>query len=224
MKFDYQGKSHQGGIYRILNENNGRFYLGSCKEFKRRSKQHHNALKSGKHSNKYLQADFAKCGDIHFKFEILEVIEGGKQKRIDIEQVYLSKHFDACKGCYNMSKNASSSEGRPFSNTPEETRKKMSDAAKKRLSNPANHPLYGKKFSEESRRKMSESHKGQIPVNVKTYDIRLQSPDGEIVGPIHNLHKFCRDNELRLGNMCMVLSGKRKHHKQWKLLQCEKKQ
>lgn len=46
----------------------------------------------------------------------------------------------------------------------EETRKKMSDVTRKRLKEKG-HPMLGKKFSDESRAKMSESHKGQIPYN-----------------------------------------------------------
>jgi group I intron endonuclease len=218
MKFDYQGKSHAGGVYRIVNTKNGRIYIGSCKEFKRRSKQHHNALMAHTHSNKYLQADYNNHASDDFIFEILEIVIGEKQDRTDREQVYISRLYDGCQQCYNMSKNAASSEGRPFSNTPEETRKKMSEAAKARLSDPANHPLYGKKFTDESRQKMSDSHKGQIPSNVKTHNVTLQSPTGELVGPIYNLHQFCRDNELSLGTTCLLLAGKRSHHKGWKII------
>lgn len=218
MKFDYQGQSHSSGVYRIRNTQNDRVYVGSCKEFKRRSKQHHNALKAGRHSNKFLQADFDKHQSDDFVFEVIEVVVGDKQARTDREQVLISNLFDNCNQCYNMSKNASSSQGRPFSNTPEETRKKMSETAKARLSDPINHPLYGKKFTEESRQKMSDSHKGQLPSNVKTHNVTLQSPTGDLVGPIYNLHQFCRDNQLSLGTTCLLLAGKRNQHKGWKLI------
>lgn len=46
-----------------------------------------------------------------------------------------------------------------------ETRAKMSVAAKKRLADPRNHPMYGKHFSEESKAKNSASHKGRVPWN-----------------------------------------------------------
>lgn len=218
MQFEYQGSSRLGGVYRIFNKRNQRVYIGSCKEFKRRSTQHLNALKRGVHSNKYLQADFDKHGSDEFVFQVLEIVDGGKNDRTDKEQIYLSKLYDNCQQCYNMSKNAASSDGRPFSNTPEETRKKMSEAAKTRLSDPTRHPLYGKKFSDESRKKMSDAHKGQIPSNVKTHHVRLLSPSGEIVGPIYNLHQFCRDNNLSLGTTCLLLAGKRKQHKGWALI------
>jgi len=46
----------------------------------------------------------------------------------------------------------------------EETRAKMAEVTRNRIATKG-HPLKGKKFSEESKRKMSESHKGIIPAN-----------------------------------------------------------
>lgn len=43
---------------------------------------------------------------------------------------------------------------------PEEAKKSISEKAKERLKDKENHPLYGKKHSEESIKKMSEAHKG----------------------------------------------------------------
>jgi len=42
---------------------------------------------------------------------------------------------------------------------PDEVKKKLSNAAKRNLTNPQNNPMYGKKHSEETKHKMSESHK-----------------------------------------------------------------
>ena len=46
----------------------------------------------------------------------------------------------------------------------DETRAKLASATRTRIITKG-HPLQGKKFSEESRKKMSDSHKGQIPYN-----------------------------------------------------------
>lgn len=46
----------------------------------------------------------------------------------------------------------------------EKTKSRMSDGQKKRHSK-GQHPMLGKKFTEESRKRMSNSHKGQIPSN-----------------------------------------------------------
>lgn len=45
-------------------------------------------------------------------------------------------------------------------NPSEETRKKLSKAAKERMSNPENNPMYGKHHTEETKKKISEHHKG----------------------------------------------------------------
>lgn len=42
---------------------------------------------------------------------------------------------------------------------PEETKRKMSESAKKRFAEKTNHPMYGKSHSEESKSKMAESAK-----------------------------------------------------------------
>lgn len=42
----------------------------------------------------------------------------------------------------------------------------------------------------------------------------LISPLGEST-LVHNLSAFCRKNNLRMGNLCKVASGIRKHHKGW---------
>lgn len=76
-----------------------------------------------------------------------------------------------------------------------------------------NHPMYGKHHSAETRRKLSEANKGQIPWNIKDYIVI--SPDGE-KQQIRNLHQFCKDNNLHNGNMCCVAQGKRKQHKGWR--------
>jgi len=41
----------------------------------------------------------------------------------------------------------------------DETREKMSNSAKKKLENPENHPFYGRKHSDESKKKMSDTRK-----------------------------------------------------------------
>lgn len=47
-----------------------------------------------------------------------------------------------------------------YNNSYGTKRQKLSNAAKRRLSDPKNHPMYGRKHSEYSRRKMSEHLKG----------------------------------------------------------------
>ena len=98
MEFRYEGKSLKAGIYKITNTQNGRIYIGSAKEFKRRWKQHFKSLETNKHHNKFLQADFVKCGEQAFLFEVLEVVEGTREERLAKEEVYLKQWFEAPPG------------------------------------------------------------------------------------------------------------------------------
>jgi group I intron endonuclease len=72
MLFDYQGNSLKSGVYKLTNLSNNRIYIGSAKGFKQRWYKHHYALKNNKHSNRFLQADYNKCGEYFFKFEFTE--------------------------------------------------------------------------------------------------------------------------------------------------------
>jgi group I intron endonuclease len=151
MLFDYQGNSLKSGVYKIINLSNNRVYIGSAKEFKERWKQHHYTLKNNKHSNKFLQADYNKCGESAFKFEILQITNGDKQERLLLEEQYISQVYDKGENCYNLCSKAVSREGTK-SNNPLSTKEKMSISMKEAW----------KRMSEETKQKraklISKSH------------------------------------------------------------------
>lgn len=136
MKFIYNGNSRKSGIYKIINIQNGRIYIGSAKEFKRRAKQHFSSLKNNKHQNKYLQHDFNKCGEDAFEFHVLEVVEGDKENRRLSEQKYINQYYDEQKQCYNFSPKTIPTIRKKYSNNPEETKKKLSKASKNSWKDP----------------------------------------------------------------------------------------
>lgn len=119
----------------IFNKVKWRLYVGSCATFKKRWYQHSQSLKSGKHANKFLQADFNQCGETAFEFHVLEAMPGStKQERTAREQHWLDIHFDNGNQCYNLRKDSADSRAAckdkkarkkrgPFS---EEHRKKIS--------------------------------------------------------------------------------------------------
>jgi group I intron endonuclease len=61
-------------IYAIINNINGKMYIGSSKDFVKRSWEHFNALKLNKHVSKYLQRSYNKYGKENFSIEIIENI------------------------------------------------------------------------------------------------------------------------------------------------------
>lgn len=78
------------GIYRISNTINGKYYIGSTKDFNVRFKTHLTNLKLGKHVNKHLQASYNKYGKEAFIIEPIEFVENFNQL-YNIEQQYLDK-------------------------------------------------------------------------------------------------------------------------------------
>lgn len=162
MEYIYNGNSKSAGIYKITNKLNGRRYFGSAKCFQVRWSQHANSLKRGKHQNKFLQADFNKCGEDAFVFEVLEVMTGTKEERLAREEVFLGEHFDKGTECYNLMSRAVSREGFASKN-PEETRRKISEASKSNWKDPEYKERVSKSIREalsdpETQKKKQEGH------------------------------------------------------------------
>lgn len=130
MRATYNGNSCKSGIYRITNESNGRIYIGSTRLFKARYSEHRSQLRNKRHQNKFLQADFNKCGEDVFLFEVIEVVDGPKEERWKLEEEYIARYHDNCKQCYNISRQAVSSEGHPPKN-PEEVNRRRSESSKR---------------------------------------------------------------------------------------------
>lgn len=131
------------GVYKITNLVNGKIYIGSAVDIKKRWRSHIFDLKRGRHANDYLQKAWNKHGRDSFFFEVLECCQ--PCDLISKEQHYI----DAIKGresCYNIALIAGSRLG--VKQSPE-TIRKMREAN------------LGKKASEEARRNMKIAAKGR---------------------------------------------------------------
>ena len=128
------------GIYKIRSLINGKVYIGSAVNLRKRKNIHLSDLKRKEHSNIYLQRHINKHGLDRMIFLILEFCP--TEKLIEREQYYI----DILKPEFNICKMAGSSLGRKYS---EKSKRKMSKAMK------------GKKHSGETKRKISESLKGR---------------------------------------------------------------
>ena len=78
---------NNSGIYKIINLQTGKYYVGSTKDFKKRKQTHFSGLKNNYHPNKHLQNAYNKYGINNFKFEIVEHVE--EELLLDIEQSYI---------------------------------------------------------------------------------------------------------------------------------------
>jgi group I intron endonuclease len=136
MQFLYENNSNSTGIYKITNLHSNRVYIGQAQSFKKRWMGHASSLRSKRHQNKFIQNDYNKCllelgNDDFLQFTIIEVLPNStKLDRKLREEYWISQYFDKQKLCYNFKETASSNERSCYSNTPEETSKKLSEAGK----------------------------------------------------------------------------------------------
>lgn len=99
------------GIYKIINIENNRIYIGSSVSLNRRWATHLHRLRSGKHHNQFLLNDYRKCGEEKFEFSILEEVLL-VEEIINREQYYLDIFYDKQDKCYNLRPIADSNRGR----------------------------------------------------------------------------------------------------------------
>jgi len=146
----------KSGIYLIKNILNNKIYVGSSVNIDKRWKEHKNHLKERKHHSVLLQRAWDKYGEQSFLFEILEEVSN-PEHLLAYEQVYLDyyKSYEIDRG-YNICKIAGSHLGIKRS---EETRKKLSEAAKNRneeTRKKLREANVGKKHSEQTKQKLRE--------------------------------------------------------------------
>lgn len=136
------------GIYKIINRINGKIYIGQSIDIYRRWKEESHFYKC----NDYLRNAFNKYGLENFDFEILEEcsIEELDEKEIYYISLYRSNEH---KFGYNLTSGGS------HCNFTDKAKAKMSKSHKGKNCGKT-HPLYGKHHSIESKKKMSESQKG----------------------------------------------------------------
>lgn len=151
------------GIYQIRNLVNGKIYIGSASNFKKRWYKHKVSFISKVHHNKHLQHAWNKYGEECFKFEILARCP--PEYLIKMEQWFL----DNLKPEYNICKVAGNTLGVIIS---DETRKKISIANT------------GRKQSEETKQKRAASLKGRKPSEYCLFKLR-QANKGKTLSPEH---------------------------------------
>lgn len=97
----------KSGIYQIRNLVNGKIYVGSAVNLRRRKREHFNRLKNNKHPNIKLQRAYKKYGENNLVFEIIELVPN-KEQLLDREQYYID-HLNSVNKGYNICPVAGSS-------------------------------------------------------------------------------------------------------------------
>lgn len=140
-----------GFIYKTTCLTNGKIYIG-----KHEGDENDGYLGSGT----VFEFALKKYGKENFKREILRRCKTLHELRI-WEYVYIKKYHSQDKNIgYNIADgDVNTSEYNP-AKLPE-VKEKIRKATKKRMSISENNPMYGKHFSEETKKKMSDSQKGE---------------------------------------------------------------
>lgn len=156
------------GIYKILCENTGKFYIGSALNIKRRIKEHLTKLKFKKHRNPILQNIYRKYGKNSLFVEIIElcdadILKEREQHYINTLSPYINISPTATGGCVWLNspnrniiieKLRQARIGKHFNHT-NTTKKKISKANKGRIVSPETrlklkNANLGKTYSKES--------------------------------------------------------------------------
>lgn len=142
------------GIYKIMNKISGKLYIGSAINIKERWKKHKNELRKNIHYNSYFQNAWNDYKEENFQFEIIEEVLD-VNLLLEREQYWLdeTKCYERDKG-YNILKLAGNSCG--YKHTEESLIKIGLSSLGRRK---------GIKFSNEHKKKISESLCGHIVTN-----------------------------------------------------------
>ena len=217
MKKIFRDASNEGGVYRILNIENGRVYIGSTGCFYKRANGHYHNLANNRHLNKFLQNDWNKCGPEAFVFEVIEVVSGEKEQRLLREQVFIDQHYDNQKNCYNLAKEAldtrsgtrnkeapdPETDGRFKSPSPEALEKR-SLAIKQAYENPEL-----REISRQNAHKKWEGHSSGVSLT------HLQT--GEVVEVTTSLREFAISRGISYKALHLLVKGKIKSSGGWYL-------
>lgn len=164
------------GLYKITNTRNGKFYIGSSIDTRKRFKQHKRSLKGKTHHNKHLQYSWNKYGADAFVFHVIEIIP--KWESLETaEDIWLTRHVGK-EHCYNVGTSAKA----PMRGATH------SDKVKAKISTKVQEVLADGKGghfvpSKETRKRMSDSLQGnQCAKGVKRSDEEKEAIKKRMLG------------------------------------------
>ena len=172
---DHELWNSKGVIYCYTNKINGKRYIGqTINELKDRHRLHMNAARfvSHKRDNETpIHRAMRKYGIENFKLEILIMNCIDYDKLNNYERFYIKRFKSlANQNGYNVSDGGLN--GNKFAGKTEEEmdewKRRLGETRKGKYAG-ENHPNYGKKLSEETKRKISESHKGKKVIRTKEH-------------------------------------------------------
>ena len=162
------------GIYKIENLINHRVYIGQSVAIKSRLNHHLNMLQTNKHFCPHLQRSWNKYGKDNFSFEILETCS---KEELDNKEEYWLNFYGGYESNATYNQRGA---GQKTHNITEETKEKLRQAnlgkkysketVRKRAEKIKGHPFWGRKWTEEEKKKFSEKKKGKINDGARNFD------------------------------------------------------
>lgn len=131
------------GIYRYVNKQNGKSYIGQSSDLHHRHNEHLSSLRRGVDGCKLLQRAWDKYGESNFDYEVICICDIEELDALEIKYI---TEFDSYHNGYNCNKGGSGNSG--F---------KHSDKTKKRIGL----SLQGRTLSDETRQRMSTAQQGR---------------------------------------------------------------
>jgi len=130
-----------GLIYKVINKINGKVYIGQTTQgLEKRMKQHLYCVKKG-HSSLVLYRAIRKYGQENFSWDIIDYCDSGEE--LSLQEMYYIKKYKSVEKGYNLYFNVQCQAGK-------------------------NHPRFGKKHSDETRRKMRRAWKNRPAISDET--------------------------------------------------------
>jgi len=210
MKFIYASFGNEGGVYKLTNTTNGRFYIGSTYRFKKRFPQHLDSLLKQRHANTFLQNDFNKCKPEDFIIEILEVVQDSKQRLLR-EQFYLNLWYDKQTRCYNLRPDVCDTRKGKKQNEPcnplTDKRCQPHDEQHKAAIGQANKQAWQDPALREQA--AEDANKRWNNTKFPTYNL-INNLTGEKVVLSSSLRKWCMERGFNYKAMHLMVSGKTK--------------
>lgn len=213
-----------GIIYRYLNIESGKSYVGQTVNPYKRFNQHLNS------NNKDWHVDYHKNPE---KYEYIVVEDNIPEDQLDEREVYWIDYYDSYNNGYNLTEGGCGNRGYKLSyetkkkisksnkgkHRSDETKKKISESSKgKHLSEEhkikisesmkgKNAYWYGKHHSEEHKRKISESMKGKPKTKLKKPIIQY-SKSGDFIKEWNSLSEAAEYFNKSPGNISICLKGR----------------
>jgi group I intron endonuclease len=219
---DSDSLSHSPGVYQITGLANGKIYVGSAMNRRRRWEQHRRALRAGRHHNRHLQSAWNKYGEGQFKFSVLELTNMDDLLRI--EQIWIDKTGRAKRRTGFNIFDVAGSPGQAFTRVWEGfihpdgnavTITNLHDFCRMhKLDYPSMMRLAQGRSKLKSYKGWTHRNSVRKRAYIKTYEGFID-PGGHAVGVITNLAAFCREYGLDKTHMVAVAHGRIISHRGW---------